>query len=536
MNQEIIIFNYYNMEYPDCRCKCRTKLSSEVLQELKGGFQHTSKESQDSYIASMITRSDPIRKKKNTVGENRENVWKYYLRYGLLRIECCRKFFLFLFEVSPKRLRVIQDKVCAGIVDFRENRGSHVCSRRIPDETWALASAHLLTIPHSESHYTKSKKKYFTNTSLTVRKLFSLFGRYYLMKKGERLNIGLRSYEKFFRRCGFGIRQPKTDVCNFCTQSKIILKQKTDLQRKSAFDLHCAKVRRYHSDKKQLIASVKNKYEKLVLEFDYSQNFAVPLLNVNDQFYRRLLWLFVFNVHCHNDGRSRMYHFLETESRKGANSVVSLVYDALSAFIHPETTSIVLYSDSAPGQNKNTIMMRFCAWVSETLHVEVQHIYPVRGHSYCVADRNFAYIRRQTRRRENIYTPGAYIQIIKSARRTKPFEVLHAAPLIKDWSQYLGDRYLARPTAAAHRQPFKLMSYCQLKYRPDNTVLASPAYSPLFNVYSIRKRRSAIPDEFSLSPIPGKITAVKKKDVLDLLQYVPRYSRKSLRNALEVDK
>lgn len=77
-----------------------------------------------------------------------------------------------------------------------------------------------------------------------------------------------------------------------------------------------------------------------------------------------------------------MYWFLEVESKKGGNSVVSLLYNAISKMIKPETTEITLYSDSAPGQNKNTTMIRFCLWLAETFNVVITHMFPVRGHSY----------------------------------------------------------------------------------------------------------------------------------------------------------
>src|SRR5882724_2509848 len=35
----------------------------------------------------------------------------------------------------------------------------------------------------------------------------------------------------------------------------------------------------------------------LVLEFDYSQNKPIPKLPVNEVFYSRVLWFFVFNIH-----------------------------------------------------------------------------------------------------------------------------------------------------------------------------------------------------------------------------------------------
>lgn len=66
-----------------------------------------------------------------------------------------------------------------------------------------------------------------------------------------------------------------------------------------------------------------------MIEFDYSQNLPLPKLNVTSQFYRRLLWIYLFNVHIHNDDSSFMYSFIEGEASKGAESVISFVYDCL---------------------------------------------------------------------------------------------------------------------------------------------------------------------------------------------------------------
>lgn len=51
-------------------------------------------------------------------------------------------------------------------------------------------------------------------------------------------------------------------------------------------------------------------------------------------------------------------------------------------------------------------------------------------------------------------------------------------------------------------------------------VLASPSYFSIFNIFLIRKPRSAIRGEFSLNHIRGKITNIKKKDIPTLLKYV----------------
>lgn len=64
----------------------------------------------------------------------------------------------------------------------------------------------------------------------------------------------------------------------------------------------------------------------LVVEFDYSQNFPIPKLNVNAQFYKRMFWEYCFNIHVFNDNSSYCYCFTECDRKKNPNSVVSFLF------------------------------------------------------------------------------------------------------------------------------------------------------------------------------------------------------------------
>lgn len=45
--------------------------------------------------------------------------------------------------------------------------------------------------------------------------------------------------------------------------------------------------------------NAKNNNEELVLEFEYSQNLPLPKLSVAKEFYKWLLWPFLFNINVH---------------------------------------------------------------------------------------------------------------------------------------------------------------------------------------------------------------------------------------------
>jgi len=61
----------------------------------------------------------------------------------------------------------------------------------------------------------------------------------------------------------------------------------------------------------------------LIFDMDFCQNQPLPKLRVNAQFYRRLLWLYLFNINCLNKKKSYLAHFLEGEFSKGSFSVIS---------------------------------------------------------------------------------------------------------------------------------------------------------------------------------------------------------------------
>ena len=46
-------------------------------------------------------------------------------------------------------------------------------------------------------------------------------------------------------------------------------------------------------------------------EFYYAQNLPLPKIPVNEQFYKRLLWLYLFNVHVYGSEQSYMYPHLK---------------------------------------------------------------------------------------------------------------------------------------------------------------------------------------------------------------------------------
>lgn len=86
----------------------------------------------------------------------------------------------------------------------------------------------------------------------------------------------------------------------------------------------------------------------------------------------------------------------------------------LSPENYPKTLN--LFSDSCSAQNKNKYMITTLLYYvnyKTTIFNEVNHIFPVRGHSYMPPDRVFGRIEQKLRKKENIVSPNEYYEVFK---------------------------------------------------------------------------------------------------------------------------
>lgn len=196
-----------------------------------------------------------------------------------------------------------------GQIAAKERRGKHLNRpHRISVEDYRLVDEHLKSIPHKQSHYSRQKtsRKYFVDPTLTIKKLFESFKEFYKEKTEKSVKFKYDTYYRYFHKKNeYFFRHPKSDVCDFCTTSKLKLAVNPDDSIKISYHDHIRKNEQYQNLKKQYIQQAQEpNSEILVVEFDYAQNFALPKLNVSAQFYKRLLWLYLFNIHCYNDDSS----------------------------------------------------------------------------------------------------------------------------------------------------------------------------------------------------------------------------------------
>ncbi|XP_063220830.1 uncharacterized protein LOC134530141 [Bacillus rossius redtenbacheri] len=527
-----------------CRKKCFSLFPDEQQEWLFSSFWKLGdKIVQDTYLYGCIEKKEIMLKKSNPIGKNRGYSWRYHLQNGIDRKDVCKAFVLKVLQVSQSRMKTVLRACSSGNPVFKENRGKHTeRPNKLSRDVWTKVEEHWAKFPSKQSHYSRghTERKYFENPDLNVKKMFIAFQQYYFDSTGKTLTMKYSTYHRYFRENSpYCFRQPRTDVCDFCTESKTLLDINQNDPRKTTYRLHLAKVEKYKTLKQEYLAKVKGNTmqdDTLVIEFDYGQNLPIPKLNVTSQFYKRLLWLNVFNVHCHNDSASTFYCFPECDAKKNANSVCSFVYHFTCEKMksYKNIKNIIFLSDAAGGQNKNITVLRFCSWLSQITKVKVTHMFPVRGHSYCQCDRNFGLYGTLLKRLESIETVEDYLTIIKSARNSpSPFQVLMAAHLVEDWSTALEPLFHKVPKSK--RSKFSIQKYVILTFPTTGALAVSASYNAIFEpfIFSVGFGMKSKEELYLKKPARPGLKESKKNDVLSLLKFLKPENAESLKGLLE---
>lgn len=176
-----------------CIKECCKKFENTYQKEMFNSFYSMqSKESQDIFMASCISlKEDQVRKRKTVdPAKERNFTWNYILKKSGSDITVCRQFILSLYQLSEKRIRLIQQKI-RDDDSFVEKRGNHGKQKKFCPNVWSLAMDHLKNVPHRQSHYSqaKSNRLYFLNPDLNIKDLYEAFKTFFEEKTETKLEM-----------------------------------------------------------------------------------------------------------------------------------------------------------------------------------------------------------------------------------------------------------------------------------------------------------------------------------------------------------
>jgi len=169
---------------------CQLSLFNEFYRTKK------SKQVQDLFICSCMSK---VARQVAVCDENRRqrpNQWAYSLVIDNTRISICQKFLRKLFQLSEKRIRVIQTRIINEDSTMSERRGKHTNRpHRLSDRTLELFAEHLSHLPDS---YDQSLRLYSLNSDLNKKKLYFLFQQYYYETTNTVLKMTYSTYNQLF--------------------------------------------------------------------------------------------------------------------------------------------------------------------------------------------------------------------------------------------------------------------------------------------------------------------------------------------------
>lgn len=477
-------------------------------------------QAQNVLIKCCMKRSEP-----KAAIENRDNIrflrWTYLFPLPSSNIPVCKVFFCNVIGITKNRIFTVQQKIISdsSLKDQRGKHDQHVV--KLTETVKTLILVHCESIPHKPSHYKREETtlNYFVNAELTLTQLYSLFVEYYQAVTGI-LDIPLdeTTYTMYFNKnIPFSFTVPRVDVCNICFENENLNSEQEVLSKK-AINEHKNLIKSHAELKKELLL----RKNELILEFDYAQNLPLPKIPVTEQFYRRLLWLHLFNIHVHNTERSYMFPMLEGFSKKGANTVSNCLFYVIKEECKISCVNkLVLLSDACGGQNRNYTVFSFFSLLSEELQIEIEHVFPVRGHSYCQCDRNFG-LYGQKKRKEVIETAEEYVRMIKNSKKPNFIIVSEEDCTIKDYENILKNVNIPKQ--------LQISKAVKIVYYPNGSVDVHSDYSGSFVTYQIEKDISFENLKSASLSIPVGLNPDKLKDIKSLYHYLSKKGKTFFNN------
>lgn len=186
--------------------------------------------------------------------------------------------------------------------------------------------------------------------------------------------------------------------------------------------------------------------------------------------------MYVFGIHSCGDNKVSMYCWPEVMAKRGSDEVISCLHHFVSQ-IPVTVNALFLYSDGCPGQNRNSNVMSYLFTLVSTGRF-LSHSFPVRGHSFLPNDRDLGRTEVKKRKHERIFTCDQWMDVIKSARVRKPFEVVSCNnTMFLNWYVHFST-FLKKTIKNYEKQPLNISNARVLEYSSTHRTEVWVKYRP----------------------------------------------------------
>lgn len=268
----------------------------------------------------------------------------------------------------------------------------------------------------------------------------------------------------------------------------------------------------------------KTSTDTTVITFDLMKTLPTPVLTTGIVYYKRQLWTFCFGIHNMGTDDAYMFVWDESMASRGPQEIGSCLLHFFKHYVN--TKRVVMYSDQCGGQNRNIKMSLLCQYVVSSPDFtieEIDHKFLVSGHSYLPCDQDFGLVEKNKKYYKEIHIPDSWIPVIQTARKKKPFKIIKmtASDFISTQSleKNITNRKLSVSSSKVEWLKFQWIKFHKthpfsIYYKYSNNEMV------LFNEVNVMKRTSTIITHLDTLEKPT-ISEKKKKDLLELLQFIP---------------
>lgn len=525
-------------------CECRKKCHGKINIEQRRAFHESFWEigdfgRQNAFLCGLVQCKSVERHRPRTEEQSpRGLVNLFYLNTPTETIQVCKKYFLDTFNLSDGRVTRALQKFREGKSPGSDLRGNKPNPRATPIEVTNFVKQHIESFPHHESHYTRAhnpNKKYL-NENLDVTKMYDLYIKHCADNGQQPVKISY--YRHIFNsQYNLGFHAPNKDTCKRCDEYKVkksspglSLEEIQCLENDHELHLRKAdKARKLMNDDKELSKTDESLY---VCSVDMQKALPFPILTVSDAYYKRNMYSYNVGVHEFKNETAYCYVWDETRASRGSQEISSCLKKHFDTCCRGKK-HIIIYSDTCGGQNRNInvalSLMKYVESPENSVEV-IEQKFLVSGHSFLPNDRDFGAIEVAAKKKQ-IFVPNDWYSVIASAKRRNKILVCE---MTKDdfYSTSQLKTAVTRRKKNTRNEPVNWLHMQHIRFEKNLPfqVLYKETLSDFedFKVLDLtpaarrgRPRSLQNIEQTTLYPFGLKITEAKRKDMADLLSFIP---------------
>ena len=505
-----------------CRQNCNEKISQQERESICQVYWALEDYNRKKdFILGSVKTFEP-KQRRTASSKQRKASHAYFFVSNGKEIRVCKNFFLSTLCVSNNTvLGAFAGRSEHNSFISKDMRGRHEPKHKLSRERYQFIKDHIESFPVIESHYCRADTKMeYLEPGLNIVKMHELY------KEKCQLNqlppVKCQTYRKIFcTEYNIGFHKPRKDQCLQCETFKNAGEsEKLELQAK--YDEHIKRKQDAQAQKKEDKEKAARDPSFVTATFDLQSVLQIPSSDVSQMYYKRKICVYNFTIYEAISGIGHCYLWSELDGKRGSSEIGSCINHYLSS-LPDSVKSISFYSDSCGGQNRNQYVASLLMHSVQSLPLEeVTLNFLEPGHTQMECDSMHAAI-EHSKKNVSVYTLGEWCNIIRLARRHKPY-IIHQLNFSSFYDlEKLKNQVMVNRNKNSSGETVNWLKIHSLKFCKDQPLSFLYSYDPIGDyqrvITKVERGRQAKPATLvQLYTKQLGISAAKKKDLVHLCQ------------------